>query len=178
VKSFHSNWLVLWYCRLRLNTHVALASLSNPDSQKQFPGQSFCLALIGSDSQLRQASASIARRTQSSFGLASRYAKALLIASCRVRYVPPDWSVPFTETLRTVNKLYEEGKFKQLGLSNYTAFEVAEIVVTCKERGWVRPTIYQGRYVLRCHQESHPYFSLLTVHFSANQITLFSRTPP
>jgi len=58
----------------------------------------------------------------------------------------PDRSVPFTETLKTLNGFYEEGKFKQLGLSNYTAFEVAEIVVTCKERGWVRPTIYQGRY--------------------------------
>ncbi len=34
----------------------------------------------------------------------------------------------------------------QLGLSNYTAFEVAEIVITCKDRGWVRPTIYQAMY--------------------------------
>jgi len=57
-----------------------------------------------------------------------------------------DRSVPFTSTLRTINDFYNEGKFKQLGLSNFTAFEVAEIVVTCKERGWVRPTIYQGMY--------------------------------
>lgn len=58
----------------------------------------------------------------------------------------PDRSVPFVDTLGAVNELYKQGKFKQLGLSNYTAFEVAEIVVTCKERGWVRPTVYQGRY--------------------------------
>lgn len=58
----------------------------------------------------------------------------------------PDRSVPFDETLEAVNQLHKEGKFVQLGLSNYTAFEVAEIVITCKERGWVRPTIYQGMY--------------------------------
>lgn len=57
-----------------------------------------------------------------------------------------DRSVPFTSTLYAVNTLFQEGKFKQLGLSNFTAFEVAEVVVTCKERGWIRPTIYQGMY--------------------------------
>ena len=57
-----------------------------------------------------------------------------------------DRSVPFTETLEATNQLHKEGKFVQLGLSNFTAFEVAEVVITCKERGWVRPTIYQGMY--------------------------------
>lgn len=57
-----------------------------------------------------------------------------------------DRSVPFAETLEAVNELHKEGKFVQLGLSNFTAFEVAEVVITCKERGWVRPTIYQGMY--------------------------------
>jgi aflatoxin B1 aldehyde reductase len=57
-----------------------------------------------------------------------------------------DRSVPFAETLEEVNKLYKEGKFVQLGLSNYTAFEVAEIVTLCAERGWVRPTIFQAMY--------------------------------
>ncbi|KAL1969460.1 hypothetical protein VTN77DRAFT_8898 [Rasamsonia byssochlamydoides] len=58
----------------------------------------------------------------------------------------PDRSVPFAETLEEVDKLHREGKFVQLGLSNYTAFEVAEIVTLCNERGWVRPTIYQAMY--------------------------------
>ncbi|KAK2873911.1 hypothetical protein FQN49_002002 [Arthroderma sp. PD_2] len=57
-----------------------------------------------------------------------------------------DRSVPFSETLETVNDLHKEGKFVQLGLSNYTAFEVAEIVTMCNERGWVRPTVYQAMY--------------------------------
>ena len=57
-----------------------------------------------------------------------------------------DRSVPFAETLEECNKLHKEGKFVRLGLSNFTAFEVAEVVITCKERGWVRPSIYQGMY--------------------------------
>jgi aflatoxin B1 aldehyde reductase len=58
----------------------------------------------------------------------------------------PDRSVPFAETLEEVNKLHKEGKFVELGLSNFTAFEVAEIAILCAERGWVRPTIFQAMY--------------------------------
>ncbi|KAB8237392.1 NADP-dependent oxidoreductase domain-containing protein [Aspergillus alliaceus] len=58
----------------------------------------------------------------------------------------PDRSVSFAETLEEVNKLHKEGKFVQFGLSNFTAFEVAEIVTLCTARGWVRPTIYQAMY--------------------------------
>ncbi|KAI0804323.1 NADP-dependent oxidoreductase domain-containing protein [Xylaria sp. FL0064] len=58
----------------------------------------------------------------------------------------PDRSVPFSVTLEAVDKLYKAGKFKRLGLSNYTAFEVAEIVTMCAHRGFVRPTIYQALY--------------------------------
>ncbi|KAI4114495.1 MAG: hypothetical protein LQ345_004727 [Seirophora villosa] len=57
-----------------------------------------------------------------------------------------DRSVPFAETLEAVNELHKDGKFVQLGISNFTAFEVAEVVMTCKANGWVRPTIYQGVY--------------------------------
>ena len=58
-----------------------------------------------------------------------------------------------------------EGKFKELGLSNYKAWEVvcmyyqlltfylistfviqAEIYYICKQNGWVLPTVYQGMY--------------------------------
>lgn len=42
--------------------------------------------------------------------------------------------------------MHKEGKFVNLGLSNFTAFEVAEVCMICKEKGYVRPTIYQGMY--------------------------------
>jgi aflatoxin B1 aldehyde reductase len=34
----------------------------------------------------------------------------------------------------------------RFGISNFTAYEVAEIVMTCKYNNWVRPTVYQGMY--------------------------------
>ncbi|KAL1877416.1 hypothetical protein Daus18300_002400 [Diaporthe australafricana] len=58
----------------------------------------------------------------------------------------PDRSVPYEDTLAEVNRFYQEGKFKRLGLSNYAAWEVAEICTIAKERGWVRPSIYQAMY--------------------------------
>ncbi|KAH7325880.1 NADP-dependent oxidoreductase domain-containing protein [Stachybotrys elegans] len=58
----------------------------------------------------------------------------------------PDRGVPFAETLEAVDKLHKAGKFLQLGLSNFTAYEVAEVVMTCKYNGWVRPSVYQGMY--------------------------------
>ncbi|KAI0399729.1 NADP-dependent oxidoreductase domain-containing protein [Xylaria palmicola] len=58
----------------------------------------------------------------------------------------PDRSIPFATTLEAVDRLYRAGKFKRLGLSNYTAFEVAEIATTCAHRGFVRPTVYQALY--------------------------------
>ncbi len=58
----------------------------------------------------------------------------------------PDRSVPFEETLEACNELHKEGKFVELGLSNYAAWEIAEIVITCRKNGWVQPTVYQAMY--------------------------------
>lgn len=58
----------------------------------------------------------------------------------------PDRSVPFEDTLKTADELFKEGKFSQLGLSNYAAWEVAEIWNIANERGLVKPTIYQAMY--------------------------------
>lgn len=58
----------------------------------------------------------------------------------------PDRSVPYEETLEAADKLYRDGKFKQLGLSNYASWEVAEIVGICERRGFVKPKVYQGMY--------------------------------
>ncbi|KAI1098383.1 aflatoxin B1 aldehyde reductase member 2 [Jackrogersella minutella] len=57
-----------------------------------------------------------------------------------------DRSTPFAETLEAIDKLHKAGKFVRFGISNFTAAEVAEIVLTCKYNGWVRPTVYQGMY--------------------------------
>ncbi|KAJ7821009.1 NADP-dependent oxidoreductase domain-containing protein [Mycena olivaceomarginata] len=58
----------------------------------------------------------------------------------------PDRSVPYEDTLRELNKLHTEGAFERLGLSNYPAWEVAQICEISKRNGWVVPSVYQGLY--------------------------------
>ncbi|KAL2263129.1 hypothetical protein VTK26DRAFT_8099 [Humicola hyalothermophila] len=57
-----------------------------------------------------------------------------------------DRATPFATTLAAIDALHKQGKFVRFGISNFTAFEVAEIVMTCKYNGWVRPTVYQAMY--------------------------------
>ncbi|KAG6370832.1 NADP-dependent oxidoreductase domain-containing protein [Boletus reticuloceps] len=65
----------------------------------------------------------------------------------RILYLhAPDRSVPFEDTLREVNNLYKEGKIEIFGLSNFAAWEVAEVVGICTARGYVLPKIYQAMY--------------------------------
>ncbi|XP_026077515.1 aflatoxin B1 aldehyde reductase member 4-like isoform X1 [Carassius auratus] len=58
----------------------------------------------------------------------------------------PDHQNPIQDTLQACNELREEGKFKELGLSNYASWQVAEIYCICKHNNWVLPTVYQGMY--------------------------------
>ena len=58
----------------------------------------------------------------------------------------PDYGTGFEETLETVNEFWKEGKFHRFGLSNYSSWQVMEIYKICEARGFVKPTVYQGRY--------------------------------
>ncbi|KAJ3323118.1 Aflatoxin B1 aldehyde reductase member 2 [Boothiomyces sp. JEL0866] len=58
----------------------------------------------------------------------------------------PDHATPFEETLEKVNQLHQMGYFKELGLSNYAAWNVMEIYKICQANNYVLPTVYQGRY--------------------------------
>jgi len=58
----------------------------------------------------------------------------------------PDRSVPFEETVAAINEEYKKGRFEHFGLSNYTAEEVEQIVKISTEKGYVKPTVYQGCY--------------------------------
>ncbi|KAG9024465.1 hypothetical protein FRB95_011463 [Tulasnella sp. JGI-2019a] len=63
----------------------------------------------------------------------------------RVFYLhAPDLTVPYEETVAEVDRLHKEGAFEEFGLSNYPAWEVAQIWTICKERGYILPTVYQG----------------------------------
>lgn len=58
----------------------------------------------------------------------------------------PDLHTPVEQTLETCYQLYQQGKFKSFGLSNFAAWQVAEVVEKCRQNGWMQPTVYQGMY--------------------------------
>ena len=58
----------------------------------------------------------------------------------------PDANTPIEEALIACDKLYKEGKYKKLGLSNFPAWMVTDIWHLCNNHGWVAPSVYQGRY--------------------------------
>lgn len=62
----------------------------------------------------------------------------------------PDGKTPIDEALETVKELFEKGKIKGLGLSNYPAWQVIDIAYKCDKIGCPRPTVYQGMYNALC----------------------------
>lgn len=58
----------------------------------------------------------------------------------------PDRTTPYEDTLQEVNNLYKQGFFRRFGISNYAAWEVAQICEICNRNGWIKPTVYQGVY--------------------------------
>lgn len=58
----------------------------------------------------------------------------------------PDLETPIEQTLEACFELFEQGGFRHFGLSNYAAWQVAEVAETCRRRGWMEPRVYQGMY--------------------------------
>ncbi len=58
----------------------------------------------------------------------------------------PDHQTPIEETLETCRELQEQGKFHELGLSNYAAWQVADIHHVCLRNKYPLPAVYQGMY--------------------------------
>jgi aflatoxin B1 aldehyde reductase len=58
----------------------------------------------------------------------------------------PDTKTQIEVTLEACERLFKEGKFRELGLSNYASWQVADIWHLCKRNGWMIPSVYQGRY--------------------------------
>lgn len=58
----------------------------------------------------------------------------------------PDSVKPIEDALNAINSLFLEGKITEFGLSNFPAWMVVDIWHICKNKGWVVPTVYQGRY--------------------------------
>lgn len=58
----------------------------------------------------------------------------------------PDLDTPVAKTLECCFEMYQQGKFKSFGLSNFASWQVAEVTEICRKYGWMEPSIYQGMY--------------------------------
>ena len=58
----------------------------------------------------------------------------------------PDPDTPVEDTLKACAELHAAGKFRELGLSNYSAWEAVHIWHLAKREGWPLPAVYQGMY--------------------------------
>ena len=58
----------------------------------------------------------------------------------------PDSATPVESVLSAMADLHEQGKFKELGLSNFPAWMVVDVWHICKSHGWILPTVYEGIY--------------------------------
>ena len=58
----------------------------------------------------------------------------------------PDPATPVESVLEAMADLHDQGKFTELGLSNFPAWMVTDAWHLCKDHGWVLPTVYEGIY--------------------------------
>jgi aldo/keto reductase family protein len=60
--------------------------------------------------------------------------------------VTRDSATPIESTLSAVQELHDEGLFEEFGVSNFSAWQVAEASEIAARHGWIRPSVYQGLY--------------------------------
>lgn len=74
--------------------------------------------------------------------------RALQRSKVEVFYIhsPDILNVSLLETLEICNELYKEGKFDELGVSNFASWDVAHAHYLCLKHGLKAPTVYQGVY--------------------------------
>lgn len=60
----------------------------------------------------------------------------------------PDRQTPLEESCRAIHELHTEGKIANFGVSNINPQEVESIYSICSEKGWLKPTVYQGAQFL------------------------------
>ncbi|WP_426437631.1 aldo/keto reductase family protein [Bradyrhizobium genosp. P] len=60
--------------------------------------------------------------------------------------VTRDTATPIESTLSAVQELHDEGLFEEFGVSNFSAWQVAEASEIAARHGLIRPSVYQGMY--------------------------------
>lgn len=76
----------------------------------------------------------------------------------------PDSIVPLEEILETVTELHNNGKFKELGVSNYPADMVERIFELAEKEVYITPTVYEGVYNVLSRNSEGELFDTIRKH--------------
>lgn len=60
----------------------------------------------------------------------------------------PDYNTPLEETMETMTNLVKSGKVRYVGVSNFAAWQVADILAICDKRNYIPPVVSQNVYNL------------------------------
>ncbi|KAH9261471.1 hypothetical protein BASA81_000127 [Batrachochytrium salamandrivorans] len=92
--------------------------------------------------------------------------QALKRTKVKILYLhQPDSKTSLEITLEEINRLYaEQACMFELGLSNFSAWQVVLIYHLCQQRGWVVPTVYQGVYNVLARDVEPELFPALRAH--------------
>lgn len=60
----------------------------------------------------------------------------------------PDYDTSLEETLETMTELVKSGKTRYIGISNYAAWQMADVLAICDKRNYIPPIITQNVYNL------------------------------
>lgn len=70
----------------------------------------------------------------------------------------PDYDTPLEVTWQCLDRLARQGKFRYVGLSNFSAWQIADACHLARENGWIRPTVIQCMYNLIARYPEHELF--------------------
>ncbi|MBP1137294.1 aryl-alcohol dehydrogenase-like predicted oxidoreductase [Arthrobacter sp. PvP023] len=76
----------------------------------------------------------------------------------------PDRLTPLQDTLATVAELFAEGKIGALGVSNFAAWQIADVIHTAREVGAPRPVVAQQLYNLVARRVEEEYLEFAATH--------------
>ncbi|WP_163167703.1 aldo/keto reductase [Arthrobacter sp. Alg241-R88] len=76
----------------------------------------------------------------------------------------PDRAAPLHETLGTVAELAAEGKIGALGVSNFAAWQIADVIQVASEVGAPRPVVAQQLYNLVARRVEEEYLEFAATH--------------
>ncbi|KAF2191567.1 Aldo/keto reductase [Zopfia rhizophila CBS 207.26] len=76
----------------------------------------------------------------------------------------PDKGTPIAEQAAAMDAEYRKGKFVKLGVSNFQPEMLEEWLQVAEEKGYVKPSVFQGQYNLLCRTYEPNLFPLLRKH--------------